>query len=291
MLTPFDTDIRSASPRKPVLALMGEFSAGKSTLANLLIGSQYLPVQVVATRLPPVWITYGSEPPYCVDLAGNKHSVDLDRLIDVPLNETMYISISQQHDMLQQCDLIDMPGISDPNMSVEVWQRLIPKADAVIWCTHATQAWRQSEAAVWAEMPDELYERSVLLLTRFDKLVSEKDRTRVIKRVKRETAGLFADLLPISLLQATQTQDDFDAWAKSGAEEFAQKLAELLHRLSEEMDTAVREDNVQAFSTSVVSDVSIPEPEFQEQEDSHLKICPRRVVASDPGKFRPRPDP
>jgi putative ribosome biogenesis GTPase RsgA len=31
------------SMRKPVIALMGEFSAGKSTLMNLLIGQNILP--------------------------------------------------------------------------------------------------------------------------------------------------------------------------------------------------------------------------------------------------------
>ena len=42
------------SMRKPVIALMGEFSAGKSTLLNLLVGRNILPTQVTATRMPPV---------------------------------------------------------------------------------------------------------------------------------------------------------------------------------------------------------------------------------------------
>ena len=46
--------------RKPRIALMGEFSAGKSTLANMLVGAQHLPVQVTATQLPPVWISQGN---------------------------------------------------------------------------------------------------------------------------------------------------------------------------------------------------------------------------------------
>ena len=57
---------------RPVIALMGEFSAGKSTLANLLLGEGRSPVQVTATQLPPVWFSYGSEAPYKVDLDGNE---------------------------------------------------------------------------------------------------------------------------------------------------------------------------------------------------------------------------
>lgn len=227
------TQVDNAS-RKPCIALMGEFSAGKSTLANLLIGSDPLPVQVIATQLPPVWISHGDAPAFRVDLDGNQFAIDLDNLAEAPLDETAYIKIFCDEELLLQCDLLDMPGISDPNMSSEVWQRMISKADGVLWCSHATQAWRQSEAAVWASLPPDLYQRSLLLLTRIDKITSERDRQKVIRRVRAETEGLFLECLPISLLQATAEQDDYDVWLKSGAEDFAKHLVDLLHSLSED---------------------------------------------------------
>src|SRR6056297_948483 len=183
-----------SGPGKPCLALMGEFSAGKSTLTNLLIGSQSLPVQVTATQLPPVWIVHGDQPPYRVDLEGNV-----------------------------------MPGISDPSMAANIWQRVIHNATSVVWCTHATQAWRQSEAAVWDSLPPALHEKSLLLLTRMDKINSGSDRERLLRRVRRETDGLFAEVLPISLLQALEAGEDRDIWEASGAERFTTRLVELLH--------------------------------------------------------------
>ena len=48
-----------AGQRRPRVCLMGEFSAGKSTLSNLLLGAEALPVNVTATQLPPVWISEG----------------------------------------------------------------------------------------------------------------------------------------------------------------------------------------------------------------------------------------
>ncbi len=139
--------------KKPRIALMGEFSAGKSTLSNLLIGGNALPVRVTATQLPPVWICAGDEDPFYVDVNEVSHSVDLNDLSDIDVEDTQYIRFFRNVDVLGLCDLIDMPGISDPNMSSDVWERMVPYMDAVIWCTHATQAWRQSEAAVWASMP------------------------------------------------------------------------------------------------------------------------------------------
>lgn len=216
-------------PRKPRLALMGEFSAGKSTLANLLVGASHLPVQVTATQLPPVWLSQGTSPPFRVDLQGKSIPVSLARLEDVPIAETACIRIFGTSATLAQCDIIDMPGISDPNMPAAIWQRILPLADGVIWCTHATQAWRQSESAIWATMTPELQQRSLLLLTRIDKILSDRDRLRVIKRVSKETDGLFAGpCLPVSLTQAVAATPDSPAFASAGAAEVMARLADLI---------------------------------------------------------------
>ncbi|MEL7344825.1 MAG: GTPase [Pseudomonadota bacterium] len=222
-------EFSAAGTKKPVIALMGEFSAGKSTLSNLLIGEEALRVQVTATQMPPVWISQGKGEPYRVTKDGQEEPVDLNQ--PVSLDDTLYVRVFGTSDILEICDIIDMPGISDPNMSPDVWQRVIGQADAVLWCSHATQAWRQSEAAVWMSMPAELYKNSLLLLTRFDKLVNERDKRRVVKRVERETQGLFAGLYPVSLLDAIAAQDDREKWEASGADAFTQALIEMIHRI------------------------------------------------------------
>lgn len=121
-----------APTRKPRIALMGEFSAGKSTLSNLLMGVRPLPEKVTATRLSPVWITFGTDAPYRVDVDGSQEPISIERLEDVPVSETRYIHLSIEADILEVCDLIDFPGISDPNMSSDVWERMLTEVDAVI---------------------------------------------------------------------------------------------------------------------------------------------------------------
>jgi hypothetical protein len=222
----------ATAPRKPRIALMGEFSAGKSTLSNLLLGARALPEKVTATRLSPVWISAGDAAPYRVDLSGETEPVQMQTLEQVPVEDTRMIRLFMQADILDVCDLIDFPGISDPNMPSEVWERLLPEVDSIIWCTHATQAWRQSEAAVWDMMPDALREASILLVTRFDKLLTDKDRARVLQRVKRETAGQFGAVFPIALLQALQAGEDYDKWNASGAGAFVTYLIDLIDRLA-----------------------------------------------------------
>ena len=129
--------------RKPRLAIMGEFSSGKSTLCNVLMGARPLLEKVTATQLPPVWLSYGPEDAYTMGLDGQAYELDLADLERVSLETTEHVRIFMKSDILRYTDLIDMPGISDPSMSPEVWERMAHLADGVLWCTHATQAWRQ----------------------------------------------------------------------------------------------------------------------------------------------------
>jgi hypothetical protein len=225
---------------------MGEFSAGKSTLSNFLIGASALPVNVTATQLPPVWISHGDETPFRVDLDGGEYDIDLNKLSEVSVDDTSHIRIFRDSPLLENCDLIDMPGISDPNMAPEVWQRVVHHADAVIWCTHATQAWRQSEAAVWSMMTPALYQKSFLLLTRMDKILSDRDRMRVIKRVGRETDGLFREIFPISLTKALTADDDPELLDECGAQAFTTALAELLSELNGDQEKAATSNALDA---------------------------------------------
>lgn len=276
--------------RKPRIALMGEFSAGKSTLSNLLLGSRPLPEKVTATRLSPVWMASGSQPPYRVDVDGTEELVSIEHLEEIPVEETRVIRLFFESDILDVCDLIDFPGISDPNMSNDVVERMLTEVDAVLWCTHATQAWRQSEAAVWEQMPEAVRKRSILLITRFDKLTNDRDRGRVLKRVQHETKGQFGGIFPISLLQALQAGDDYDKWDSSGAGAFSEHLIEMVQELT--MAVADREESLYALGQKgeVVETPAeeialvLTDPVVEGRDPDAPAVVPRRVTPTRPAK-------
>lgn len=279
--------------RKPRIALMGEFSAGKSTLSNLLMGAAPLPTKVTATQLPPVWISWGEGAPYREDLDGDTHAIDIARLAEIDPAETRMIRIFGKSSILEQCDIIDMPGISDPNMASDVWERVIGKADGVIWCTHATQAWRQSEASVWESLDPQLFDRSLLLVTRFDKLHSESDRIRVLRRVERETEGLFAACLPISLTDALAAGDDEHLLERSGSTMFMERLQDMIARIAHDLGSGLRVRQGQERTRETLGqDGMIPrrEVDASARDVTPSRILPRRVrqVSEDP---RERPEP
>lgn len=274
--------------RKPRLVLMGEFSAGKSTLSNILLGSRPLPMRVTATRLPPVHIRFGAPGAWAIDLDGNKTPVALDNLEAVELNETQYIELHMQADALQKYDLVDMPGISDPNMPQRFWEDAVGPNDHVIWCTHATQAWRQSEAAIWNILRPQTSGVNLLLITQFDKLQNDRDKKRVVKRIKHETNGQFTAIYPVSLLSALNAGGDAQIWQESGAADFCGHVDALLRgedyvpvptpKLAEPQKAPMTDLNAQ-----------MPAQQSAPAQDSEPRIIPRRIGVRPSTVNRDRP--
>jgi len=277
--------------RKPVIALMGEFSSGKSTLLNMLVGQSILPMQVTATRLPPVWFQYGDQPAFWMDRDGQRHDVDLDDLASVPLKEARFIRIYAISEQLEKCDLIDTPGISDPNIPTDSWIDTIGYANSVLWCTHAGQAWRESERAQWEDLPARLREHSLLLVTRADKIVSKEDMKKIHRRLKRETGDLFGRHLFISLtlaLKGRQDGGDSDLWARSGGEVFMKSFERILKVLKAKRNNQLRRYRVDGEETEAMQDDSGTTAE--ESRDNVSVLRPTRIRARGRSDRRERPN-
>ncbi|MGV6847875.1 MAG: dynamin family protein [Marinibacterium sp.] len=227
-----DALAETRSARKPRLMLMGEFSAGKSTLANLLLGSSMSQVRVTATQMPPIWYCHGAPGAVHVDADGHETRIGIEDLSLAEPGDTRFITVRLPAEVLEFCDLIDMPGTSDPNMNHNLWEDLVSRADGAIWCTPSTQAWRQSEAAIWEQMPPAFHSDSLLLITRMDKLLTDRDRDRVTARVRREVDGAFRQVLPISLTQALAAGEDDAALDLCGATDFVDHLIALVEGLA-----------------------------------------------------------
>ncbi len=275
------------SMRKPVIAIMGEFSSGKSTLMNLLIGQNVLPTQVTATRMPPVWLTYGTEAPYRVDHNGRKHKVNFNKPDSIPIRTTSYIRLFVEADILKHCDLIDTPGISDPNIKTENWIRTVRYANAVMWCTIAGQAWRESERGSWESLPRRLRETSILLVTRKDKIASERDLLKIRRRLERETENLFNSRMFISLTGALKAfeNDDAEAWEKSGGKSFTDMLEQIVEGISVQRSYMLSRYVIDRSGTvpeplADTSGAHVPEPEKTSEPD----FAPEMTAGPDDAK-------
>ena len=185
-------DARAAPATRPRIAFMGEFSAGKSTAINTVLGAEVLPTAATATRWPTVWIAHGEVARnYVLDAEGLWRGVsDLD-LASNDLRRFAGLRLERPLPALQVLEVIDTPGISDPSLDADPLALATALADAAIWCTPANQAWRQSEVARWRAVPEAIRRRSLLLITRADVLGGERNRAKVLRRLRSEAANAF----------------------------------------------------------------------------------------------------
>lgn len=184
--------------RKPRIMVAGEFSAGKTQLITGLLGERVLPSNVTPTSLPPIWLIGGNRALMAVGLDGVTRPID--SLDSVNVSETHFCILSHPAQFLERFDIIDTPGNSDPNIPSESWERMLGFADTVVWCTNATQAWRQSEKSVWKEMPPHLLTHATLLVTHADRMTDQRSTDRVFRRVQREAGAFFSSFLMASLI-------------------------------------------------------------------------------------------
>ncbi|MGI9369024.1 MAG: dynamin family protein, partial [Ruegeria sp.] len=196
---------------------------------NFLLRQQALPTQVTATQLPPVWFSHGDRPAYVKGHDGSVREIELDQLDQLGVNDAQFVRIYLEADILEAVDLIDTPGISDPKISTDVWRRAVGQANGVIWCTHSTQAWRETERATWVSLPERLQNNSLLLVTRADAL-DLKDRQKVLRRVNREAGHLFNRSILFSARDAIVARDksgDAELWSRSGGGKMVDSFLEI----------------------------------------------------------------
>ncbi|MEO0819384.1 MAG: dynamin family protein [Pseudomonadota bacterium] len=198
---------------RPVrVALMGEFSSGKSTLLNVLAGREVAPTQVVATHVPSLWLQAGAGPDTLLMPDGARLPADGDWARHPRLDAAAAVCLGGYAGLPGGCEFIDTPGISDPLLAADALDWVERRADIALWCTPAPQAWRQTEKLAWLARTARLRRRGILVVTQADRL-KPSDLDRVLGRLLDETAEHFAEILSVAAPLAASGDD---GWARSG---------------------------------------------------------------------------
>ena len=149
------------------LVVVGEFSRGKSTFVNAMLGRKILPSRKKPTTAIISKIVYGEEPTYFLhyrDKNKQTQQVDEDRFFKLTapkekedgsvknkeqafLDSIEYAAVAYPLDFCKDnVEIVDTPGTNDLNEGrVEITYRYLNQADAVIMLLSATQALSGSE--------------------------------------------------------------------------------------------------------------------------------------------------
>jgi hypothetical protein len=182
---------------RPRVVVLGESNAGKTSLVNLLLDQALLPESVVVNTRRPMVLRFAET----ILATGITRSGRLDLRrdgIEPHHGSTLEsLEIGLPSERLASFDLVDTPALST---SVQLDPLRLSAADLLLWCTVATQAWKESERRLWMKISGRHRRYAILVATHQDNLRDDEDRRKVRARLTAETAECFG---AIALVCAT----------------------------------------------------------------------------------------
>jgi len=192
------------------VAVVGEFSKGKSTLLNALLGEEIQPVRDIPCSGNVTILTYGSQRRViCRYKNGReeeispaqyqeKASISEEAAYGSYADEIAKSEIAEivfEHPELELCrngvEIIDSPGLNEQAERTLVTQQVLKTTDAVIFLTHAQNALTEKERELLLYLKKELNygnkegaSNIFMVVNFFDLLRREESRQQVRKRVE-----------------------------------------------------------------------------------------------------------
>ncbi|MGH7780770.1 MAG: dynamin family protein [Candidatus Binataceae bacterium] len=213
------------------LAIVGQFSRGKSTLMNAILGVDRLPTGLLPHTSVVTTVAYGDRE--CVQIRCEDWSVSEEVALDALAN---YVTESgnpgnRRHVISAEIRLpveilrrglyfIDTPGVGAIATNTETTRRFLPEIDSAIFVTGFDSPLGDAEIEFLAEIHQTI--GKVFLVINKQDLLSPHERDEVLQYVRERLAGEIGDggyeLFAVSAREALRgkLENDADAIQRSG---------------------------------------------------------------------------
>jgi dynamin family protein len=218
---------------RPRVIVLGESNTGKTSLTNLLLDQAIVPDNVIANTRRPLMLRYAET----TRLTG----ITCNRTIDLTdgdagqhcTSNLICLEACIPNPRLAAFDLVDTPGLST---SVQLGAVEFQATDLVLWCTIATQAWKESERRLWMSIPRRHHWDAILVATHRDHLRDDNDMRKVCTRLATETAGCFRSI--VLVCASAQAEGRTGQRRDSGAAELDDRIEESLCAIAQRRHAA-----------------------------------------------------
>ncbi len=208
-LLPDASDAVAAFDRPLMVAVMGEFNAGKSSFVNALIGADVAPVGITPTTATINVFSYGSpgarvryHDGRVEDLALGEVRDFLTQIDEPKAGAIRTVDIFVQADVLRHMQIVDTPGYNSLQAAHEkVARAFMTDADALVWVFAAGQAAKATERTA-LEHARAARKRVLGIVNKVDQIEPD-DLAAVMDAVRRATGDVVEVLLPL----CTRPQD------------------------------------------------------------------------------------
>jgi len=195
---------RERLARPLTIAIMGEFSSGKSTFINALLGEAVAPMGVLPTTSTINLFRRGPSGSARVHyrdgsigtVARDEVHTFLQNLDDIEASRIRHMEIERTGPRLGEAAVVDTPGLNALDAFHErVTREFVEEADAIIWIFSATRGGAASEGSALKSLCAD--GRQVLgVLNKVDTLDPE-ERAELVAYLQDQFGALLLDVIPI----------------------------------------------------------------------------------------------
>ncbi|MCV3534630.1 dynamin family protein [Campylobacter lari] len=172
-----DLELIISSYKKAInIAIIGQFSSGKSTLLNLILQKECLPTGVVPVTFKPTFLRYAREYFLRVEYEdGSDEIVDIDELAKFSdqrneLKETKSLHLFAPIELLKDITLIDTPGLNANDIDTLTTFKELSFMHSAIWLSLIDNAGKKSEEDAIRANAKLLERGGICVLNQKDKL-------------------------------------------------------------------------------------------------------------------------
>ena len=228
-----------------VITIVGEFSRGKSTILNAILGADIIPTAVAPTTATLNIIHYSDTPFLKVHFRdGSKEDLEFNKsafkeftgLVDFDPSTIKYMEMGYPVDYLKDGTvLVDTPGVNDiDEQRMDITYGYMPVSDATVFIFNASTPFRRSEQEF---LSDHVLTNNIpklfFVVNRIDE-VDPEDLDEVTDDLQNKLKAILkvdeVELHPISARSAFRAglANDAAMLAKSGFTEFEESLKEFI---------------------------------------------------------------
>ncbi|MBM0636854.1 dynamin family protein [Campylobacter sp. VicNov18] len=189
------------------IAIIGQFSSGKSSLLNLILGRDCLPTGVVPVTFKPTFLHYAKEYFLRVEFEdGSDIITDIEELSFYTdqrkqIKQAKSLHIFAPISLLEKITLVDTPGLNaNENDTLTTFNEL-KNIHGAIWLSLIDNAGKKSEEDTIKANLELLGENSICVLNQKDKL-SHQELENVLNYTKEVFLKYFKELIAISCKEA-----------------------------------------------------------------------------------------
>ena len=266
------------------IAIIGQFSSGKSSFLNALLGAEILPSGVIPVTAKVCEIAYGEKidfsqnlsqtslqtiaqqtqnlsqnPPQnllqnlLIEVHYKDFSIGLKPLsylhqIDSIENATIsHFKLLAPLDLLKNITFLDTPGFNSQNqIDTDTTNAILEEVDGIIWLSLIDNVGKQSEKDILESHIKKYAAKSLCILNQKDRLKNDSEIATSLAYSKSAFSGFFADIIPISAKEAIDSHSQKNPKEKQHlwASSNMQSVLDFIHQELQTKTTAIKTKKV-----------------------------------------------